>query len=97
MTTAVGPVIPLLTASQKEVVKKLKPLGKKTKVATVAVVKDEDNDFFAFTCTSDYANIAKSSKFSLNPDMGHVLTVERVMITPQINLNSPIIVKLKEI
>ena len=29
----------------------------------VAVVKDEDNNFFAFTCTSDYADIAESSKF----------------------------------
>ena len=36
---------------------------KKTKVATVAVVKDEDKNFFAFTCTSDYANIAEYLKF----------------------------------
>ena len=27
------------------------------------MVKDKDNDFFAFTCTSDYANVAESSKF----------------------------------
>ena len=66
MTTAVGLVIPLLTASQKEVVKKQKPLRrkeKKTKVAMVVAVKDKDNDFFAFTCTSDYADVAESSKF----------------------------------
>ena len=36
---------------------------KKTEVATVAAVKDKDNDFFAFTCTSDYANVAESLKF----------------------------------
>ena len=32
------------------------------KVATVAVANDKDNDLFAFTCTSDYADITESSK-----------------------------------
>ena len=30
--------------------------------ATVAVANDEENDLFAFTCTSDYADVADSSK-----------------------------------
>ena len=33
-----------------------------TATATVAVANDEENDFFAFTCSSDYADIADTSK-----------------------------------
>ena len=36
---------------------------KKPEVATVAAVNDKDNDLFAFTCTSDYTDIAESLKF----------------------------------
>ena len=33
-----------------------------TATATVAVTNDEENDFFAFTCSSDYADVADTSK-----------------------------------
>ena len=49
--------------SGKEAEAPWKKKEKKTKAAMVATVKDKDNDFFAFTCTSDYADIDKSSKF----------------------------------
>ena len=35
---------------------------KKPELVMVAVANEEDNDFFAFTCTSDYADVAESSK-----------------------------------
>ena len=34
--------------------------GKKTETAVVATVNDDDNEMFAFTCTSDFANIAEA-------------------------------------
>ena len=34
---------------------------KKPEVATVAVANNEENDLFAFTCTSDFADVADSS------------------------------------
>ena len=39
-----------------------KKKDKKSETATVAAVNDDDNDLFAFTCTSDFANVAESSK-----------------------------------
>ena len=36
----------------------------KRKTAMVAVANDEENDLFAFTCTSDFANMAESSNLS---------------------------------
>ena len=38
-----------------------KTKGKKPETATVAVANDKENDLFAFTCTSDFANVADSS------------------------------------
>ena len=34
--------------------------GKKSETATVAAVDNEDKEFFAFTCTSDFANVAEA-------------------------------------
>lgn len=34
--------------------------GKKTETAVVAAANDEDNELFAFTCTSDFANVAET-------------------------------------
>ena len=34
---------------------------KNPEVAMVVVANDEENDLFAFTCTSDFANMAESS------------------------------------
>ena len=35
---------------------------KKSKMAMVAVANNDDNDLFAFTCTSDFANVVESLK-----------------------------------
>ena len=34
--------------------------GKKTETATVAASNDEDKEFFAFTCMSNFANVAEA-------------------------------------
>ena len=43
-----------------------KQKGKKPEVATVAVANDHKDDLFAFTCTSDYINMAESLKFPMS-------------------------------
>ena len=43
-----------------------KQKGKKPEVATVAVANDDENDLFAFTCTSNYVNMAESLKFPMS-------------------------------
>ena len=40
--------------------KQKKGKGKKSEMATVAVVDNDDKELFAFTCTSDFANVAKA-------------------------------------
>ena len=40
--------------------KQKKGKGKKFKTATIAAVDDNDKELFAFTCTSDFANIAEA-------------------------------------
>ena len=40
--------------------KQKKEKGKKSKTATVAAVDDDDKELFAFTCTSDFANVAEA-------------------------------------
>ena len=40
--------------------KQKKGKGKKSKTATVGAVDDNDKELFAFTCTSDYANVAEA-------------------------------------
>ena len=59
----------------------------------VAAVNDNDNNLFAFTCTSDFVNLAES----LNPSLEHVSIAEPAMIIHRIGPDSPIIKRLKEI
>ena len=40
--------------------KQKKGKGKKSEMATVAVVDDDDKELFAFTCTSDFANVTEA-------------------------------------
>ena len=38
----------------------LHPRGKKSETATIMAVDDDDKELFAFTCTSNFANVAEA-------------------------------------
>ena len=65
--------------------------GKQNETATVAAAGDEDDEMFAFTCTSDYTDVAALAILVL------VLTAEQVTTTHLIEQNSEITKKLIEI
>ena len=46
---------------QKVVAKKVRSLGKQKETATVVAAKEEDEEMFAFTCTSDYTDVAAAT------------------------------------
>ena len=69
---------------------------KKSKTAMVAAVNDDDNDLFAFTCRSDFSNVAESSKI-LKSKFGTCVDSRASNIIPRIGPDSPIIERSKEI
>ena len=69
---------------------------KKSKTATVAAANNDENDLFAFTCISDFANMAESLKVPKSR-FGTCVIAEPAMTIHQIRPDSPIIERSKEI